>query len=205
MVTRLDPVKIGPAGGNSHRSGLTSHAGIVVLPSRTPSYNRSLVEAAEVPGRIDPFEHREGAVVLSEREDPPQREPESPADQRAIRAPVRNDDDGPAGVRVRDGLEGRPRPRLEVRQALAVRKRELADVRHPFGELLGLALPDLGGSEPFPPPHRHLAQRRDGNRHAAPRHAPRRARPPTAPPVRLARTRSLANRPASFTDESRRP
>src|SRR2546427_6687675 len=53
------------------------------------------------------------------------------------------------------------------RSALAARERELADARHPLGEPRRLALPDLGGGEPIPSPHRHLAECRRSEEHTS--------------------------------------
>ena len=44
-----------------------------------------------MPGRLDPLEDGERAVVLTERQEPREREPERAADQRPIRAAVRDD------------------------------------------------------------------------------------------------------------------
>src|SRR5882724_4866422 len=120
--------------------------------------HRAFVEVEQAPRLLGPLEDREGAVVLTDREQPPRRKPECAADECAVRAPVRDDRDRLARMGVGDRLERRPRAGLEVRDAFPVGERELADVRHPLGELLRFAALNLRGGQAFPAAHRHLAE-----------------------------------------------
>ncbi len=58
-----------------------------------------------MPGHVDPLEYRQRAVVLTERQEPAERQPERPADERAIRSTVRDNGDRPARVSAGDRLD----------------------------------------------------------------------------------------------------
>src|SRR5712664_960782 len=105
---------------------------------------------SQAPRLADPLEDGKRAVTLTQRQQPAARKPERATDERSVRSAVRDDDDRPAGVRSRERFEHGPGAGFEVRDALAVRKRELSDARHPLGEPLGFPLLDLGGGEPLP-------------------------------------------------------
>src|ERR1700741_955570 len=100
------------------------------------SDDRALVEVEQAPAAAGPLEHRERAVVLATRQEPSGGEPGRPADQRAIGPAVRDDRDRLPRVRRGERIERRPRAGFQIGNALALRKRKLADVRHPPRALL---------------------------------------------------------------------
>src|SRR3989442_12117256 len=107
---------------------------------------------SQVPRRVDPFEDRERAVALAQRQQPSAREPERATDERPVRSAVRDDGDRPTRVCGGDRFERGPRTGPEGPDALAGRERKPAHARHPPGELPGPALLYLRAGRPFPRP-----------------------------------------------------
>src|SRR5712691_315488 len=112
-----------------------------------------MIEQAEDPAMAARLENGEPGVVLPQHQDAIERKAEGPAEHDAVRPAVRDHQHSLPRVAGDDRLEGRPRARLYVRQALALGKLEAADVGHPRGEGAWLARPDLLGREALPASH----------------------------------------------------
>src|SRR5207248_2761822 len=92
----------------------------------------------------------------------------------------------------------------QVRHALALGKRKLADAPHPVGERLGLARADLVGGQSLPAAHRHLAQIGHERGRQPVRRADDLAAAPRAPEVaRVERGDRCAGEPARLRDALR--
>src|SRR5687767_13058825 len=123
--------------------------------------SRPLVQSTEHPAARRRLENTEGAVVLTEGEQPAEWQTKRPAEQRAVGATVGDDGDDACGRAGQDAVEGGTGAREEIGHALAVGKRKVTDSAHPVTEGIRLTLADLVGRQSLPPPHRHLAQGRD--------------------------------------------
>ena len=118
----------------------------------------SFVEPTQRPAAGGSLEDGEGGVVLAEREQALEGEAEGPAQDRAVGAAVGHDGHARRRVSVGNRLERGPGAIAQVTDAFAVRERKLADARQPLCEAGRVDRLDLGGREPLPAAHRHLAQ-----------------------------------------------
>src|SRR5262245_23987212 len=124
------------------------------------AHGLAMVQKAQHPSPAIALDDGQRGVVLAQGQDARRWHPEGAAEQDPVRPAVRNHEDGGAFVPLCDGLEGGPRARLHVGQALALGELEAADVGHPGGEGWRVESPDLLRGEPFPASHGELAQLR---------------------------------------------